>query len=72
MLSGLTAGNYTVEIEFNAVNELNIGDFPAPAVALFTSRTQFSLQVIPEPSTYAAIFGAVALAGVMLHRRRLA
>lgn len=25
---------------------------------------------IPEPSTYAAIFGALALAGVMIHRRR--
>ncbi len=27
---------------------------------------------VPEPSTYAAIFGALALAGVMIHRRRRA
>lgn len=27
---------------------------------------------IPEPSTYAAIFGALALAGVVVHRRRQA
>jgi hypothetical protein len=29
-----------------------------------------SVSAIPEPSTYAAIFGAVALAGGMIHRRR--
>jgi hypothetical protein len=29
-----------------------------------------TVSAVPEPSTYAAIFGAVALAGVMLHRRR--
>lgn len=29
-----------------------------------------SVTAIPEPSTYAAIFGALALAGVMIHRRR--
>lgn len=29
-----------------------------------------SATAIPEPSTYAAIFGALALAGVMIHRRR--
>lgn len=29
-----------------------------------------SLTAIPEPSTYAALFGALALAGVVLHRRR--
>ncbi len=32
----------------------------------------FSLTAIPEPSTYAAIFGALALAGVVVHRRRQA
>lgn len=31
-----------------------------------------SLTAIPEPSTYAAIFGALALAGVVVHRRRQA
>ncbi len=32
----------------------------------------FSVTAIPEPSTYAAIFGALALAGVCVHRRRQA
>lgn len=31
-----------------------------------------SFTAIPEPSTYAAIFGALALAGVVVHRRRQA
>lgn len=31
---------------------------------------EFSVSVIPEPSTYAAIFGALALVGVIAHRRR--
>ena len=31
-----------------------------------------SITAIPEPSTYAAIFGALALAGVGVHRRRQA
>jgi hypothetical protein len=31
-----------------------------------------TVSAIPEPSTYAAIFGALALAGVVVHRRRQA
>jgi len=31
-----------------------------------------TVTAIPEPSTYAAIFGALALAGVVVHRRRQA
>lgn len=73
--SSMVAGNtYILELEYNlapnagfnamglALNELDLG--------LFTYRTQISLIAVPEPSTYAAIFGAVALAGVILHRRR--
>lgn len=37
----------------------------APNVLLYGSVT-----AIPEPSTYAALFGALALAGVVVHRRR--
>ncbi len=38
------------------------------------SIDDFSLAftAIPEPSTYAAIFGALALVGVVVHRRRQA
>jgi hypothetical protein len=39
-------------------------------VALFEIGTVIQLTAIPEPSTYAAIFGALALAGVLIHRRR--
>ncbi|MCD8481432.1 MAG: PEP-CTERM sorting domain-containing protein [Verrucomicrobia bacterium] len=30
----------------------------------------FSVTAIPEPSTYAALFGLLAFVGVMLRRRR--
>ncbi|MDB6116184.1 MAG: motif protein [Lacunisphaera sp.] len=36
----------------------------------FTTSNNFEIQAIPEPSTYAAILGTVALAGVMIQRRR--
>lgn len=39
-------------------------------VALFEISTTIQLMAIPEPSTYAMIFGGLALAGVMFHRRR--
>jgi hypothetical protein len=61
-----------LEIEFN-----NLIDFFAntPAagntsVSAFTSVTSLNIQVIPEPSTYAAIFGGLALVGVAILRRR--
>ncbi|MBA4137212.1 MAG: hypothetical protein C0518_07840 [Opitutus sp.] len=40
------------------------------AVGLFEIRTSFTVQAIPEPSTYAALFGAVGLLGVVAQRRR--
>jgi hypothetical protein len=69
----LTNGTYTVRLEFNRLlDPSNSNVFEAQSLGAFTSNTTFTIQVgaIPEPSTYAAIFGAVALAGVMLHRRR--
>ncbi len=36
----------------------------------YATIVTFQIQAIPEPSTYAAIFGGLALAGVMLHRVR--
>lgn len=61
--------SYFVEIAFNTIVDFSEheGAFHA---ALFTSRTQFQIQAIPEPSTYAAILGALALAGVVVARRR--
>lgn len=37
---------------------------------LTLSGTTAAVSAVPEPSTYAAIFGAVALVGAALHRRR--
>ena len=71
--STMVLGNtYTLELEYNlapnaAQNLLGDGELD---LGLFTYRTQMSLIAVPEPSTYAAIFGAVALAGVIFHRRR--
>jgi hypothetical protein len=38
--------------------------------SMYLDNFSTNVSAVPEPSTYAAIFGSVALAGVMLHRRR--
>jgi hypothetical protein len=73
---------YEVTFEFNAIITgllplagLYMGDpvyASAQAVAIYTSRTTFQMLVIPEPSSYAALFGAGALALAAWHRRRRA
>lgn len=62
----------SIEIEFNnLIDQLpNTPISGATSISAFSSFTKFNIQVIPEPSTYAAIFGGLALAGVMLRRRR--
>lgn len=69
----LTAGmTYDVSLRFNN-NFIDYDVFGASTgngSAGYTTENSFQIQAIPEPSTYAAIFGALALAGVMLHRRR--
>ena len=42
----------------------------ATGVAGYAAVLSFEIQAIPEPSTYAAILGAVALVGVLIYRRR--
>ena len=69
----LTAGQtYDVSLRFNNnfidMNAIGVG---GNGDASFTTENMFQIQAIPEPSTYAAILGAVALAGVMIRRRRL-
>lgn len=69
----MLAGNtYKVGLEFNyflaAPVDFEAGTFKA--VVINTMTTEFLIQVIPEPSTYAIILGAMALAGVGIHRRR--
>jgi hypothetical protein len=70
----LTAGQtYDVSLRFNNnfIDYSAIGS--ANANAGFTTENMFQIQAIgaiPEPSTYAALLGAAALAGVMIQRRR--
>jgi hypothetical protein len=42
----------------------------ATGMAVYATIVSFNLQAIPEPSTYAAVLGTMALAGVMIRRRR--
>lgn len=64
--------NKNIELEFNNIIDflLNTPSAGITAVSAFTSATTINIQVIPEPSTYAEIFGVMALAGAMFHRRR--
>lgn len=75
----MTAGNnYTVELSFDdIVGGTNVfpyagtgGMSAANYAGVYSAFTKFTIQAVPEPSTYAAIFGALALAGAMIHRRR--
>ncbi len=75
--STFLAGNtYTLGIGYDDILSFNGNGYNgAPAgitvAGLYEIRSTITLYAaVPEPSTYAAIFGAVALAGVMLHRRR--
>ena len=69
---GFTTGT-RLELEAGFFNVIGlttsaIGD--AQQAFIVGNTTSFTLAAIPEPSTYAAIFGALALAGVVIHRRR--
>lgn len=77
----LTVGqSYTVELSFDDVvggtAPFNVsgtgGMIAAQYAGVYTAQTKFTIQAIPEPSTYAAIFGAVVLLGAGLRRRRAA
>jgi len=67
----LTAGQtYNVSLRFNN-NYIDYGAIgSANGNVSYTTENSFQIQAIPEPSTYAAIFGALALVGVVIHRRR--
>jgi hypothetical protein len=75
----LNAGVYSGALEFNNVTSGGLVDLSNPygagavGAAVYTAFTTFqiqTIQAIPEPSTYAAIFGAMALAGAASYRRR--
>jgi hypothetical protein len=67
----LAPGNTTgAEIAFIKLTDSDSSIAGASGVVGYVTIVSFDIQAIPEPSTYAAIFGALALAGVMIHRRR--
>ncbi len=70
-VSGTT---YQVELEFDNLvdgpNALSGQLAGGQSVAVYTTRTEFNLLVIPEPSTYAALAGAAALTLAAVRRRR--
>lgn len=74
----VTSGNllpgetYNGSVEFIKWTEIDAGASISGVTALagFSVITSFQIQAIPEPSTYAAIFGTLALAGVVIRRRR--
>lgn len=74
------AGNtYVVDIRFSRIVDyqdigvaLGQAAGSAHSVGLYESSLSFSIQAIPEPSTYAAMAGALALAVAAWRRRRIA
>jgi hypothetical protein len=71
----LSAGTYTAGMEFNNIVSSLIdlsGTYGSGAngVSVYTAFTTFQIQAVPEPSTYAAVCGALALTGAAIYRRR--
>ena len=68
----LANGN-TTNVELNFINGIAMDTTSVPGATGLTAYVtilSFDIQAIPEPSTYAAILGALALAGVLIRRRR--
>jgi hypothetical protein len=74
MITGgtLTPGStYDASLRFNR-NNIDYGSSIAGANGngSYTTDVSFQIQAIPEPSTYGAIVGALALSGVLIQRSR--
>jgi hypothetical protein len=62
----------TTSGELNFVNVIDVDTSIGGATGFtaYVSILSFQIQAVPEPSTYAAIFGGLALAGAAVYRRR--
>jgi len=80
-IDGLGSSTFRNEVQdwgMNVGDSFDINIFAGSNVAIvnadpgfgFMNADNFSLNVVPEPSAYAAILGLVALAGVLARRRR--
>jgi hypothetical protein len=70
----LSAGTHLAGMEFNNIVSSLIDlsatyGAGATGVSVYTAYTTFQIQAVPEPSTYAAILGVLALLGVLIRRR---
>lgn len=66
--------SYTFEVEYNRIVNVNSADFDTlngspDAIAIYTMLTSATVQVVPEPATYALAAGLACLLGVILRRR---
>lgn len=62
---------YHVQMQFITASDVNSATYAGVVgAAIFTSQTYFALQAVPEPSTYAAWAGFIALTAVIGVRRR--
>ncbi|HEY9247667.1 MAG TPA: PEP-CTERM sorting domain-containing protein, partial [Rariglobus sp.] len=76
--SGATLGTFVL-VDWDGVTTFTAGDFSyvnladgyAGVFAINGSRLEFTTSAIPEPATYAALFGAGALGLALFRRRRL-
>ncbi len=64
----IVSGSYYVELEFNAIADVD--QTYGTAVALYTSRTSFTIQAVPEVSTFAVMLGAMSAVAVVFRRSR--
>lgn len=69
--ASITDGTYTLIDGTATFAGIDTSDFDIGGrTARFLTGSGLQLQVIPEPSTYAALFGLLALGWVMIRRRR--
>jgi hypothetical protein len=68
----LAPGNTTgAELNFiNGITTDTTSIASATGMTGYVTILSFQIQAVPEPSTYAAIFGGLALAGAAVYRRR--
>lgn len=69
-----TGQTYSFDVEYNRIVDTNSASFASlngspDAIAIYTMMTSATVQVVPEPSTYALLAGLGTLLGVIWHRR---